>query len=412
MILPRRLLMTVLLCIGGMGLAPRPSPAENAEPGEILVQLRRAGDASRLTRTYGLRIAEQIPGTAAYRMTLPPGADTEQLRRQLQADRNVVGADANFVAQPGEGTEEAQWTTALDGDRGPRAYQGQSSIPLVNFGRAASLATGAGVTVAVLDTGVSPRHPALAAQLLTGWNFIEGSADTDDVPRSRDSNGNGKPDELVGHGTFVAGLIARFAPGARLLPVKILDGDGQGTLWDAVQGIRFAISRGARVINLSFGLQAQPKLLADAVQEAKKRGVVVVTSAGNRNSDREQFPAHYSEVLTVAALGPDRVKAGFSNFGSDVDVAAPGVDVVSTFWNGSYATWSGTSFSTAIVSGQAALILSRNRTLRWDRVIKLIRSTAHNVDAWNPAHRGQLGGSEGGLIDMDAAILAAGGRAG
>ncbi|MBM3460319.1 MAG: hypothetical protein FJX77_17505 [Armatimonadetes bacterium] len=376
-------------------------------PEELVVLLRRTSAAERFRRTYGVRVVEQLPGAAAYRVAVPAGADPARLLQAMQADRNVISADSNFVSLPAEGTEEGQWTTALDGDRGPRAYQGQAGLPLIRFEQARTVANGSGVIVAVLDTGISHRHAALASQLLPGWNFTEGNANTDDAPQSRDTSGNGRPDEAAGHGTFVAGLVARLAPQARLLPVKILDSDGVGTLWSAVQGIRFAVSRGARVINLSFGLPQETDLLREAIREAKRKGAVVVTSAGNHNSDRPQYPAAHAETLAVGAVDLERRKAAFSNYGDNVDVVAPGVDVVSTFWDGRYAIWSGTSFSAAIVSGQVALVLSRNRSLRWDRVVDLIEDTSHSVDAQNPSYEGELG-EDGGLVDVDASVAAAG----
>src|SRR5439155_25877103 len=101
-------------------------------------------------------------------------------------------------------------------------------------------------TVAILDTGISTRNPALGAQVEKGWNYLNNHSNPDDVPAGIDSDQDGVPDEAASHGTFVAGIVFRFAPRANLMPIKVLDSDGHGTLWAAVEGVRGAVARGAK----------------------------------------------------------------------------------------------------------------------------------------------------------------------
>lgn len=401
-------LLAIVAVPGSAGRPADPAPSAVAirsqgREREVVVRLKRPRDIARINRKYRTRTLAEADGY--FRLEAPAGVNVTRLVRRLRREGRVLGADSNMSLPTAE--DQIQWTTAFDGDRGRPIYAAQPAVPQVGFSEAPSLTRGAGVTVAVLDTGVSARHPELAAVLEPGWNFVDGNADADDRPGGVDSSGNGTPDEAVGHGTVVAGLVHRLAPEARLLPVKVLDADGGGTLWDAVQGIRFAVDRGARVINLSLATQESSGLLQQALQEAWSAGILIVTSAGNGNTDRRQFPAGYSFALTVASVDGENRKAGFSNYGSDVDVVAPGVDLVSTFWDGQYVAWSGTSFSAALVSGEAALIRSLRPDLRVDRVARRIEESCLNVDPWNPDYRGKLGGSRGGLIQVDEALFRA-----
>jgi subtilisin family serine protease len=394
-----RLLLLVTLI-----LAAAPASAAQTRdflPGELLLTVKAGTNVSRLARDYRLTVIGQQSGGTTFRVTAPPRTDVNNLARLLTRDSRVTICGPNLSggaveAQFAPAQPLQQWVSIFDGGgSGAQHYATQPAIPQVNFGPTAAQADGSGVIVAILDTGIAP-HPALAGQLIPGWNFVDNSADTTDRPTHLDTNANGHFDEAVGHGTMIAGLVARFAPRARLLPVKVLNSDGMGNVWDLISGIRYAVARGAKVINLSLGFRLDSSLLNAAIQDSWQAGVVVVTSAGNANSERPQFPAATSIPVTVAALDNQNRKASFSNFGSPVDLDAPGVEVVSTFWDGNYASWSGTSFSTGIITAAVALVRSVAPGLRADKVVRLIQATSHNVDAQNPAFRGKLDGGGGG----------------
>ena len=241
-------------------------------------------------------------------------------------------------------------------------WSGQPAAGALRLGAAHSVSTGRGITVAVLDTGVDARHPALAGKVLTGYDYLDGDADTSDTATGSDSSGNGVPDEAVGHGTVVAGTVGLVAPDARILPYRVLDSDGTGTTYAAASAIFAATKAGARVINLSFGLTdgTSSRALADAVAYATGRGIVVVAAAGNTGRAVKTYPAALPGVLSVSALASSgSALATFSTFGSWVKVAAPGQDVVGPVPGGGFARWSGTSIAAPIVAGQAALVRAR-----------------------------------------------------
>ncbi|HEU4793399.1 MAG TPA: S8 family serine peptidase, partial [Nitrolancea sp.] len=241
-----------------------------------------------------------------------------------------------------------------------------------------NLNSGSDVIVAVLDSGLSASHPALSEQVLPGWNFVHGTDDTRDD---------------AGHGTFNAGIIAArrspdhrmagVAPGAKILPVKILDSQGAGSTANFVAGIVYAVDHGAKVINISASGVSNSQSLADAVQYAEDHGAVVVASAGNQANGDMNYPAAYTSVLAVTATGPDDTVAAFSSFGPYVDLAAPGVNIPSTWWESTkgdtYRTASGTSAAAAYVSGVAALIMSARPDISPSQVRQLLTETAADI---------------------------------
>ncbi|HLJ54409.1 MAG TPA: S8 family serine peptidase, partial [Chthonomonadaceae bacterium] len=204
-----------------------------------------------------------------------------------------------------------------------------------------------------------------------------------------------------GHGTMVAGIIARLAPQAQIMPIRVLTGDGTGTLFDLVQGIHFALNHGARVVNMSFGCSGHSSALNDVLDEAARDGIVLVASAGNDNVNQPLTPAFGRGAIAVASVEADNTKSLYSNFGSYIDVAAPGSGVQSTYWDGGYATWSGTSFAAPFVAAEAALMLSNLPSLKAESVVSIIRKTAHSVDNVNPLYKGLLGN---GIIDIESAV--------
>jgi subtilisin family serine protease len=142
------------------------------------------------------------------------------------------------------------------------------------------------------------------------------------------------------------------------MAVRVLDSDGIGTSVSVARGIRFAVDNGADVINLSLGMYVRADVIRDAIEQARDAGVVVVTAGGNRGlDDRDHFPSRLSETIAVAATDANDLKADFSNYGPHINVAAPGVGLLSTYLDHGYAVWSGTSMAAPLVSGGAALRL-------------------------------------------------------
>ncbi len=232
------------------------------------------------------------------------------------------------------------------------------------------------VVVAVIDSGVAASHPDLAGKLLPGYDYLH-----------RDS----EPDDEVGHGTAVAGIIAAAAdgrgivggaPGVRILPLKVGDQSGASSLLIA-EAIYGAIERGAQVINLSLGADTPSATLKRAIEEAYDRGIVVVAAAGN-TPDAVTFPASYPEVIAVGGATADGKRlASFSSRLTRVDLIAPAENVLTTSWDGRHPGWeprTGTSFAAPIVSAAAALVRSvaPDSSVEWVR--QSLRETAQPLD--------------------------------
>ena len=259
------------------------------------------------------------------------------------------------------------------GDEAPR-YLDEEPPALAQLGATAAwqLATGEGVLVAVVDSGVDDRNPHLSGVVREGRDVVTG-------------DGPGRTDTW-GHGTAVAGIIAArrvegsgvigLAPGARILPVRVYHAEGDQAVEQGVQptpgriaeGITWAAEQGAKIINVSMSTDADDPALRAAVRDATARGALVVASAGNRNtaddkSDDARYPAAYPEVLSVAAVDAELRASDASIHGPHVDVAAPGAQVL-TAYPGAGDCWYATtdpapSWSTAYASAAAALVAQR-----------------------------------------------------
>lgn len=215
---------------------------------------------------------------------------------------------------------------------------------------------GAGVKVAVLDTGIDYTHPELVAAYRGGDNFV--SLDVD--------NHDPFDDSWNSHGTHVAGVIAAakneagvvgVAPNAELYAVKILDGAGFGPESAVIAGIEWAVANQIDVINFSLGLANPSPALEETCQAAADAGVLMVAASGNSYGGEVLFPARYPSVVAVSATGPDDAVAAISSLGPEIEFAAPGIGINSTIAGGGYNYLSGTSQAAPHVAGVAALLL-------------------------------------------------------
>ena len=283
----------------------------------------------------------------------------------------------------------------------------QWAFSAVDFENAWSLSDGAGVKVAVVDTGVLGTHEDLAGSVLPGLDLAADKG-------TYDPAGTGEVDP-AGHGTHVAGIIAAHAnngvgiagaaPGAKILPVRVLDASGSGSSSDVAEGIVWATDHGARVINLSLGGGPSPGMQI-AIQYARSKQVVTFAAAGNAFQDGNQatYPAAYPEAVAVAAIDQSLNHASFSNTGSYVDIAAPGDLIWSTYGQGraQYALMSGTSMATPYATATAALVLGENPSLSASDLVHAIEASATDLGA--PGRDDTFGY---GLINPRGALLAA-----
>jgi subtilisin family serine protease len=242
--------------------------------------------------------------------------------------------------------------------------------------------SGTGI-VAVIDTGVDVNHPVLSPVLLPGYDFTRnqpGASEWLDWPLSGTSGGtgvvqqqsaaildqqsaailDGKPCGAFGHGTMTSGLVHLAAPTAKILPLKAFTANGTGYLSNIIAALYYAVQHKASVVNMSFDLSTPSPALSQAVSYANRANVVLVAAAGNQNTSARVYPAALNGyVVGIASTTNWDARSSFSNYGSaDVWIAAPGEYVISTFPGGSYAAASGTSFSSPLVAGTAALLLN------------------------------------------------------
>ena len=265
--------------------------------------------------------------------------------------------------------------------------------------QAASSFTGSGITVAVIDTGVDTSHPALQSVLVPGFNFIANVADPSELvdltpavaaaltqsttsildsqnlvqlnastvailSQSTTSILDGPPGEF-GHGTMTAGLVHLVAPGAYIMSLKAFAGDGSSDLFNIVRAIYYAADHGANVISMSFEITQSSPALQNAIQYALSKNVVVVAASGNDSGQILVFPAAYNSVIGVGSTSNSDAKSSFTNYGTNsVFITAPGEGVITTYPGGNYAAGWGTSFSTPLVAGEAALVLQARPTYK------------------------------------------------
>lgn len=246
------------------------------------------------------------------------------------------------------------------------------------------------VVIAVIDTGVDLDHPDLESKILWSGGSVVGYDFVND-----DSN----PDDDYGHGTHCAGIIAAetnnsigiagVCPNCKIIPLKFLDAYGSGWTSDAILSFQYAIDHGADVISNSWGGYGYSQALQDVINDAYAQGIITVAAAGNDNTSQESYPEAMKHVISVAATDYNDARAGFSNYGSHIDVSAPGVDILSTLPPGAYLSSScndanhggvsdgygyctGTSMAAPQVSGVVGLIKSWNSSLSTDKVMRRV----------------------------------------
>lgn len=318
-----------------------------------------------------------------YRIQWATAVDVEQAVAALNRNPAVEYAEPDYLAY--------RATTPDD-----PLFSQQGWAAAVQLPSAWEYATGAlTVTVAVVDSGIDLDHPDLQGRLWLNPGEIAGNAlDDDNNGYIDDLNGwdfvyasNNLQDEN-GHGTEVAGVatatgangqgIAGVCWGCRIMPVKVMQPTGVVNYSDLARGIAYAAAKGAHVINLSLGGYSNSRTLHTVIQSASQ-SAVIVAGAGNDGVTTPFYPAAYPEVLAVAAIDASGQRALFSNYGDWVDIAAPGVDILTTFDGGTWGTASGTSLAAPMVSGVAGLVKTLHPDWTGVQVAAQVRQTASSL---------------------------------
>jgi len=236
------------------------------------------------------------------------------------------------------------------------------------------ISTGDPVKVGVIDTGIDLSHPDLKANIKEGYNAI--------YPWK-------SPNDDNGHGTHVAGIIAALnnsigvvgvGPKIDLYAIKVLNASGSGYLSDVIEGLDWAVKNGMQVVNMSLGTDQDVQTFHDAIKNAYNAGVTIVAAAGN-SGGAVTYPAAYPEVIAVSATDENNQIASWSSRGPEVDLAAPGVNIYSTYKGSTYKTLSGTSMAAPHVTGAAALIIDKGKcgTCTPDKVRQRLQQTATDL---------------------------------
>ena len=365
-------------------VALAPMAGEAQPPGlqrKIVVFQKQVGRQARETVVRG------VGGAVLKHLRLIDGAAVElpapavaALMRKAEVKRVDEDLTITAIGQPAPAQPVQQTPWGITQIHAPSAW-GQS--------------TGAEVKLAVLDTGIKLNHRDLQANIAGGANVIN--------PR--------KPaDDDNGHGTHVAGTIGAVnntigvvggAPQVRLYAVKVLARNGSGYLSDLVDGLTWCIDNQVRVVNMSLGSSSDNQSFHEAITAASAAGLTLVAAAGNEGRSQVSYPAAYPEVIAVTATDNSNNLASFSNYGSAVDLAAPGVSIYSTWNDGGYKTLSGTSMASPHVAAVVALRLALHPGETASQVKQVLEATARDLGpaGWDPR-------SGAGLVDAAAAVSA------
>jgi thermitase len=362
-----------------------PHKKDTVVAGHIIVQFKKQYSETQIKtylKQYNASIKNQIDGINQTVVSVPKGQE-EILMQQFRKDGYIEKAQRDYTTHtfftPNDQAFTVQWGLNNTG----QAIRGQTGTAKADIEAKAAwdVTQGNGIKVAILDTGINLSHPDLAGKVVIQKIFITNTLE--------DNNG---------HGTHVAGIIAAdtnnnigvagVCPQCQLIIGKVMDDTGTGTSSDAVAGITWAADQGAKVINLSLGTSEgeTASLYQQAVDYATQKGAVVVAAAGNDGVTTPFYPAATNGVLSVAATDNNDVMASFSNHGTWVKVAAPGVDIVSTMPNHAnekqvqdYGYMSGTSMAGPYVAGAAALVAATSYGTTPQAIVDRIYATADKI---------------------------------
>lgn len=336
-------------------------------PDQILVKFKGGTDAAtqaEIHRKYGGAVVAEIRQLGVKVIRVPASSVPRKVSA-YRGERAVEFAEPDFIAEaigvPDDPYFSNQW--GLIQVQAPQAWDTTTGSDSIK--------------IAILDTGVDQNHEDFASKIVANRNFTSSRT----------------VDDLYGHGTHVAGIaaaatnngigVAGLGYSSVIMNVKVLDDKGSGYYSWVASGITWAADNGAKVINMSLGGSSSSSALAAAVDYAWNNGVVVVAAAGNSGTSAPSYPAYYANCIAVAATDRNDAKASFSNYGSWVDVAAPGVSIYSTLPNHrnkiggtNYGSLSGTSMATPFVAGLAGLVWSTSYGTNNGNVRDRIQTTA------------------------------------
>ncbi|MEW5924044.1 MAG: S8 family serine peptidase [Candidatus Zixiibacteriota bacterium] len=310
----------------------------------------------------------------------PDNIPVEKVANAFGRRAGVVFAQPNYLCGLPEINCQDEYTPDLNNPVyiagiSPGPYYNQQATNSSGADSANLFSTGSGIVVAVIDNGIDFGHPLFAdIPDSTGYDFV----DNDGEPAEETG-------DMLGHGTFVSGLIKLVAPDCILIPYRAFDESGIGDSYAIAMAIYRAIDDSVDIINMSFNTYTSSSVIETAVAAARQAGITMVASSGNDSCSTTSYPAAYAGVIMVGAIDSLDYLAAYSNYGAYLDVVAPGVMVYSalhTDYESDWGYWSGTSFAAPQVSGGCALILELEPSLTGDSMEVFIRETAETGLLW------------------------------
>jgi subtilisin family serine protease len=377
------------LALGHISLAQTP---------QLIVRLQPGANPYLLAKKYRLKLVDRTPAGPFALFQLQGDARFNgnatrlaQIRLRLAAEPRVMWVEDDAQIDTPEGSGRKGSVLPVVGDRVALQEANAGFLTQINWSESLSLSPGRSVTVAVLDTGLSPVQNRLWLRTVASENMVEPGQPAWDIARNTDTNGSGTFDDAVGHGTMIAGIIDQVAPKTNLAIARVADSDGRSSAWRVVKGLAFAVGAGAEVANISLASQEGIAALSDVMDWCEEKNLVVVAAIGNDSLDRASHPSRVDGVISVAGLNPDNTKADFSNWENKATAAAPAVGIISQSHTSNMGVWSGTSFATPFVTAAIGDCLRRTgkiNSLLWQG---LLTSSGKNIDNVNPAYAGELG---------------------
>jgi len=355
------------------------TPVKEIDSRQVLVRLDNRENNSLLKQFSRVKVVDSIPEKGIYLISVLEATTVERAISEFKSLPEISLAQPNYryrlveVNQEGNVIPDTENPTYLSGEE-PLDYYGQPSADLLRTDSAGLLSDGNDIVVGIIDNGLDSVHILFEDALIdsAGYDYVDG----DEFPWE-------EPGELLGHGTFVAGLVKLIAPECRIIPYRAFNQDGYGNCFSITQAIYDAIDDSVDVLNMSFRMFGIDTMIQQAVAAACQAGIVMVASSGNDSLQQITYPAAFDGVMAVSGLDTLQNRAVFSNFGAYIDVCAPGVNIYSSL-AGQYqwGTWCGTSFASAQVSGICALILSLRPEFTPDEIDDHIKLTADVDSVW------------------------------
>lgn len=358
----------------------------------VITQLAPGADAKAVASTFGLSLIDTTEGAPFALMEAPTESIADSAESKMENDPRVVWAEDDESLTGPSGQRKGSTLPAV-GDRVSEQIANRSALGQIGWNSSLSKMPGRSVRVALLDSGISPLAPALWSKVVANANFVELGRRAYDLPTKTDSDGDGIYDGLVGHGTMVAGVVDQVSPQSVFIVARIADSDGNSTTWRLIKGIAFAAVNGAELANVSLGTLSEIPAISDILDWANSKNLTVVAAIGNNGISRACYPAKVKKTICVGGLTSTNVKAPFSNWDSTCKASAPSVGICSTDWTGLMSYWSGTSFSTPMVTGALAEMLRQNRTiLNSEKLASALKLSVVDITKQNPVYKSKLGG--------------------